>query len=116
LFVSGSELTRWSNKQLVKLTKDQTGLHGLATTPDEIWACGYGYVLHSKDSGKPLRKIKLLEDKRSPRHEESPQLLDVARDEHGVWVVGFGCTVLHSRDGPEFKKLAPLDKVTTTGA
>jgi hypothetical protein len=111
-FVSGRALTRWTGKRLDKLATNETGLKGLTATTDEMWACGYGYVLHSTDGGKRFRKLKLLEDKRSPRPEDSPQLLDIARDEHGVWVVGFGCTVLHSRDGKTFERLAPLDKVT----
>ena len=116
VFATGSELARWTGSKLAKLVGGQTGLHAVVARGDELWACGYGYVLHSTDGGKSGTKITLLEDKRSPKHEDSPQLLDIACDEHGgIWVVGFGCTVMHSRDGKTFTKLKPLDKVTVTG-
>jgi len=112
---SGSAVSRWTGSRLEHLIDDQRGLHALVAHGDEIWACGYGYVLRSTDGGKRFSKIQLLEDKRSPKHEDSPQLLDIARDADGVvWVVGFGCTVMTSRDGKRFEKLAPLDKVTIT--
>lgn len=110
LFLCDSQkIYRWTGTKLLPVAKDQTGLNGLCSRGNELWACGYGYVLSSTDA-KTFRKTVLIKDEKTS--ESQPQLTDIAVDaDNVVWTVGYKGGVLFSRDGKKFTTLEPIDDI-----